>query len=476
VVTRGLAALVALAACSDDAAVVAPAVDAPALGSDADPFADLDALELSVALAGDDDDLASARFARGERVELTGVPYSDDLVVHLTGSAGSVDVAYGRTCGFDLRRDLPLPVPHLFFARTVKWAQAPVPPAAERRGGWALATPDGGAVFGGGTSADATAVTAVDGFDPRAGAFRGAGAVVARVGATAALLGDGRVVVVGGAGALAPLDFVELIDPSAGGRVERVEDTAGLVGRRELTATTLADGGVLVVGGRDGAGAVSGAIVELRAAGAAVELRRIRVALAAPRAEHTTTRLSDDLGASLLVAGGVGVDGAPVAAAEVYRPLRESLSPASASMVVARRGHRAVRMPDGSVLVMGGVDAAGAAVRRMELFSIDAGFADVGELPAGAGAVDAAVTVLPDGRVLLTGGRAEPGGAALDTAFIARLDPLDGSVDVVATDRLDRPRAGHQAARLCDGSVLVVGGADGPAPAERYNPPPLGRR
>jgi hypothetical protein len=389
VVTRGLAALVALAACSDDAAVVAPAVDAPALGSDADPFADLDALELSVALAGDDDDLASARFARGERVELTGVPYSDDLVVHLTGSAGSVDVAYGRTCGFDLRRDLPLPVPHLFFARTVKWAQAPVPPAAERRGGWALATPDGGAVFGGGTSADATAVTAVDGFDPRAGAFRGAGAVVARVGATAALLGDGRVVVVGGAGALAPLDFVELIDPSAGGRVERVEDTAGLVGRRELTATTLADGGVLVVGGR---------------------------------------------------------------------------------------GHRAVRMPDGSVLVMGGVDAAGAAVRRMELFSIDAGFADVGELPAGAGAVDAALTVLPDGRVLLTGGRAEPGGAALDTAFIARLDPLDGSVDVVATDRLDRPRAGHQAARLCDGSVLVVGGADGPAPAERYNPPPLGRR
>ena len=38
---------------------------------------------------------------------------------------------------------------------------------------------------------------------------------------------------------------------------------------------------------------------------------------------------------------------------------------------------------------------------------------------------------------------------------IIRLDPLNGVVDVVGTDRLAAPRAGHAAAALCDGTVLV---------------------
>jgi hypothetical protein len=38
------------------------------------------------------------------------------------------------------------------------------------------------------------------------------------------------------------------------------------------------------------------------------------------------------------------------------------------------------------------------------------------------------------------------------------------------------PRAHHQATLLCDGTVLVVGGTALPTPAERYNPPAVGRR
>ena len=90
--------------------------------------------------------------------------------------------------------------------------------------------------------------------------------------------------------------------------------------------------------------------------------------------------------------------------------------------------------------------------------------------------VDATITDLPDGRILITGGRTEPGGAPTDTAYIARLDPLDGSVDVIPTDRLALPRAGHQAARLCDGTVLISGGTAADAFAERYNPIVAGRR
>jgi hypothetical protein len=145
-------------------------------------------------------------------------------------------------------------------------------------------------------------------------------------------------------------------------------------------------------------------------------------------------------------------------------------------MKIPRHHHVATLMPDGSVLVIGGLDAAGQPVRTLELFSVDGGFTAVGDLPPGAGVVEFAATTLPDRRILITGGRAAPGSAPLDTAYIARLNPLDGSVDVVATDHLAIRRAGHQALLLCDGTVLVTGGNPDQLLVERYNPTPVGRR
>jgi len=145
-------------------------------------------------------------------------------------------------------------------------------------------------------------------------------------------------------------------------------------------------------------------------------------------------------------------------------------------MVVPRYRHQAVPLPDGSVLIIGGIDASGTPVKVIELFTLDAGFVSVGELPPNAGLIDFSATVLPDGRVLLAGGRIADGGAPVSSAFIARLDPLDGTIDIVATDRLGEPRAGHQATLLCDGTVLVAGGTADQSTYERYNPPAVGRR
>jgi hypothetical protein len=145
-------------------------------------------------------------------------------------------------------------------------------------------------------------------------------------------------------------------------------------------------------------------------------------------------------------------------------------------MAIPRSRHLARLMPDGSVLIIGGVDRLGAPVPTIERYTGDAGFEAVGDLLTGAGLIDATATTLPDGRILLVGGRATLGGPPVDVALIARLDVFDGSVDVVATDRLAIPRAGHHAVLLCDGTVLVTGGTADPAPAERYNPPSLGRR
>ena len=116
-------------------------------------------------------------------------------------------------------------------------------------------------------------------------------------------------------------------------------------------------------------------------------------------------------------------------------------------------------------------------VAKLEVFSpLDATFIDAGELPATAGLIGISATVLPDGRVLLAGGQRGPNEPALNTAFIARLDPLDATVDVVATDRRSVPRTNHQATPLCDGTILISGGTPVQVPFERYNPPALGRR
>jgi hypothetical protein len=230
-----------------------------------------------------------------------------------------------------------------------------------------------------------------------------------------------------------------------------------------------------VIGGRV-AGVASGDLVELSASATGPEIRVRANKLAHPRAEHTATRLGDDVGAPVLVIGGIGDTGV-VGIAELWKPLSGELSATFApAMIVPRRGHRAELMPDGSVLVIGGVDAAGAPVTKLERFVIDAGFVDAGELPPGAGLIDATTTRLPDGRILIAGGRASVNGPAVDTAVIARLDVVNGSVDVVQTDRLASARANHVAALLCDGTVWISGGTDTAPLAERYNPPPTGRR
>lgn len=482
-----LAPLALLASGCGDGRTFAPIVDAPPPGSDGDPYLDLEELRLEVARAGDPIALASAAFARGEAPVLADVPAEPNLVVHLSGRSGGIDVAYGRTCAADLDKPGALPTTHLYFSRIVKWADGPTPTTPTRMGGLVVAAVDGSATFVGGSNAAGAPLLGAERFDPRSGAFTSLAALVPRLGGVVAALGDGRSLLLGGVDAAGvPVDRYELISPLAppARQVEvTVDANLRLVGS---AASALADGRVVVVGGKtpDAGGVLQVSdLLWLFATGEGGALeapRALPAHLTVARAGHTVTRLGDGPGAPLLVAGGLDGAGATVPAAELYRPLRETFADPSEVrllMRTPRSRHQAVTMPDGSVLVIGGVDAAGVPVARLEVFSLEAGFSDAGTLPAEAGLVDFSATVLPDGRVLLVGGRRAPDGPALDGAFIIRLDPLNGVVDVVGTDRLAAPRAGHAAAALCDGTVLVLGGAAAGAPGtERYNPPATGRR
>jgi hypothetical protein len=308
------------------------------------------------------------------------------------------------------------------------------------------------------------------------------GSVTPRDRAVHALVGTSppRVAVIGGTTDGSGAKFIEVLDDR---RIDRLDFTE--LARVGLTATALTDGRVIVVGGiaLDQPGRpVSGEIDEIdenAENGASLQIRKLNAMLAHPRSGHSATRLGEDVGAPVLIAGGVDAAGVAIDVVELFKPLSEELAnPVTFShkMLYPRHDHIATLMPDGSVLFIGGVDSLGQPVRRLELFSVDSDFVDVGPLPDSAGVVDFTATPLPDGRILITGGRLAPGSPPLNTAYIARLDPLDGSVDVVATDHLAIARANHQAVALCDGTIFINGGTPGQFPAERYNPPPAGRR
>lgn len=454
--TRAFAAAIVLVSigCTSDGTIVAPVYDFPVDDLDATPT-NLGELVLGVAREGSDVDLASTSFAPGEGVPVDGLPFADDLVIHLAGRVGTSDVAYGRSCSFAIRADAEPPQPHLLFARSVKFASIGLT-AQAGIGDLGAAFPDGSALVTGAGGAER--------FDPRTATLAPlAGALAPRTGGLATAFGLGasqQIALIGGA------STIELVAPD--GRIETLED--GRLARAGATATTLTDGRIIVIGG--------GETLELAPTESGPELVS-RPSLAMPRREHSATRLGDDVGAAVLVIGGVdAATGVPVAKAELYKPLAGAFADPEVFeplMLAARSRHQAVLLPDGSVLVVGGLDASGP-VLSLERFTIDAGFVPAGTLPATAGVVDISATIMPDGRILLAGGRTTAGGAPVDTAFIARLDAVDGTVDIVATDRMAVPRAGHQATLLCDGTILVTGGTDVPSVAERYNPPAAGRR
>jgi hypothetical protein len=469
-------ALAASAGCSDSLDL-APVVDGPVADTDADAFPDLDQILLEAAHSGSGIDLVSQTFTNGAALELSGVPLVDDLVIHMTGRLDASDVAYGRTCAFSV---VDGAAPHLFFSRSVKFATLGVAPET-RRLGIGFTYHDGSALLIGGIDDGNKPVADIERFDPLTGEFAAVAQVSPRIDAIAAAVGTPGaedIALIGGAD---PTDtmaagFVEGIDLDADPpRVDRTDDN--IVSRVGMTATTVADGSVVVIGGNPPGGGPVAETDQITLVAGSLATKQLRGTLAQPRTGHTATSLGDDEGANILVAGGVDETGAPVATAELYKPLEDAYSDLHPTMVVPRSQHRAVLLPDNTVLIVGGVDGSGSAVTTIERFDEDNGFTDTGAvLPPGSGVIGFTATTLPDGRILLAGGRETEGGDPVTASEIVTLDDLDGTVSVVPTDDLAFPRADQMATLMCDGTVWISGGTAAGMPAERYNPPAAGRR
>ncbi len=299
--------------------------------------------------------------------------------------------------------------------------------------------------------------------------------------ATATLLPDGRVLL---------LNLVaKAYDPGTG-RVSNLAMPTTV--RVYSTATLLDDGKVLVAGGTGGIGAA----VSINGQSADPTSQTLSTAelydpatdtyvptgsMAQPRALHTATRLAD--GRVLLVGGGVteaGQSGAPdvstLPAPEIYDPATGTFGPAGGNTTIPRIFSTATLLPDGKVLIAGGMtmalpadgaspdpNAEGIPTAAAELFDPATGtFTATG--PMSTPRMWHTATALADGRVLFVGGtvdfdatgQATTPDPTMTTAEI--YDPAAGTF--TATGGPGLARVGSAATLLNDGRVLVTGGTD----------------
>jgi hypothetical protein len=221
-----------------------------------------------------------------------------------------------------------------------------------------------------------------------------------------------------------------------------------VTGRDGHTATLLKDGRVLLVGG---VGDCSGNDCQALASAELYDPKTgsfsATGSLTTPRTAHTATLLPDG---RVLVAGGMHFTTAddilPVDTTEIYDPTTGKFSPGG-SMSAVRWAHTATLLPDGRVLVAGGIGTAYTDLASAEVFDpTTAKFTSTGSMASARG--DFTATLLGNGEVLVAGG-------AVDTS--AELyDPAKGKF--IATGSMKVERHAHTATMLQDGRVLLAGG------------------
>jgi N-acetylneuraminic acid mutarotase len=266
---------------------------------------------------------------------------------------------------------------------------------------------------------------------------------------TTTLLQDGKVLVAGGGD---PSDVAELYDPVT----NAWSATGNLVGGRYChTATLLEDGKVLVAGGSDDSDfgtALSTATLYDPLTGTWSAATN----MGTPAAIHTATLLESG---KVLEAGGYlprwlpgsnpnAYHAAPISldTAQLYDPVSGTWS-YSGSLTTDREGHTATLMPDGTVVVAGGLAIQGSAphVQHRTLGAVESYDPISGEW---AGASDLNVprsghtaTLLADGRILVAGGSID--GPDYSTVSLASAELYDTTSTAVNFHGLSRATGGR---------------------------------
>src|SRR6266851_4003293 len=196
------------------------------------------------------------------------------------------------------------------------------------------------------------------------------------------------------------------------------------------------------------------------------------LSMTSPRADAASIRLSDG---RVLICGGTSTAnvGGVLSSAELFDSNTRRFIPTGA-MTAERMGHTITMLRDGRVLITGGARNIGfrSELSSAEIYDPSTGtFATTGSMRTPREGHTA--TILRDGRVLIVGG-SDNGTHTLDSAEI--YDPASGSFSDAG--HLNQPREAHVATLLHSGKVLIAGGGRGDMPggyisydtAELYDP------
>lgn len=213
------------------------------------------------------------------------------------------------------------------------------------------------------------------------------------------------------------------------------------------SASLLANGSVLIVGGENVGGALAGAQLFDPSTGE----WWVAPSTNPPRTLMGTTLLDD--GTVVLTGGHTNASPFAVATVQRYEPAAARWV-ADGQLLTGRYRHTASKLNTGKLLITGGLDAVMAHLRSAERFDPVAQTStpvpDMAE-----SRYDHAAAVLKDGKVLISGGYGLPSGAT-PLGSAETYDPVTNKW--TQEPGMGVPRAGHTATVLRDGTVLVVGG------------------
>lgn len=302
-------------------------------------------------------------------------------------------------------------------------------PSRDRHNSGAVLLPSGKVLFTGGGRPGAEL------YDEVTNTWEGAGSpAIARFRPITVLLPSGKVLLAGGdgetsGGSFLPTNSAELYDPET----HTWEPTGSLhTARSHTTATRLANGRILVVGGFGNSDALASAELYDTETG----LWEFTAPLATGRHSHTATLLASG---KVLVAG--GSDGrSRLASAEIYDPATGTWE-STGELDRPRYGHTATLLPSGKVFVVGGEEPVS---QSAEVYDPATGNWRTIEPPSNPHTLHTA-TLLPSGRVFV---------ASLTNA--ETYDPSTGAWE--AMPPLALPRRAHRAVVLPSGRVFLVGG------------------
>jgi len=265
----------------------------------------------------------------------------------------------------------------------------------------AVRLPNGKVLVAGGVTVEQqTRLGSAEIYDPATGTWTATGAMVtARQAPAAVVLNDGRVLVIGGSGPntnLDPLASTEIYNPATNQWASAGSMTVARVGH---TAVLFSNGKVLVAGGAAGTFSTP----QLHASAELYEPSTGQWtgtgSFLTARAFHVAVLLANG---RPLIAGGSNVLSAPFGAADLYDPLSTGWT-ATGSMLTARVSHTATRLPNGNVLVTGGTGTLGTTG------SVETYNATTGTWSAAAALrvarLNHAAVLLTNGKVLVVGGR-----------------------------------------------------------------------